>query len=126
MAKGLEELLMETEQKILNNDFFKRFLITYEDEEYEFYVKPISQRAFMQLYNKYGKKDVMKMNEGILAECLIHEDGTNYDKKLIEILITKMPAGFSTDVAKFVYEVSGIDTDKATSEEAKQFLEEAS
>lgn len=126
MAKGLEELLMETEQKILNNDFFKRFLITYEDEEYEFYVKPISQRAFMQLYNKYGKKDVMKMNEGILAECLIHEDGTNYDKKLIEILITKMPAGFSTDVAKFVYEVSGIDTDKATSEEAKQFLEETS
>ena len=124
--KSLEDLLLETEQRILDKKFYKRFIITYEGEDYDFYVKPISQRAFMQLYNRYGKKDVMKMNEEIVAECLVHEDGTPYKKELIEILITKMPAGFSTDIAKYVYEVSGIETDKATSEEAKQFLEETS
>ena len=124
--KSLEDLLLETEQRILNNDFYKRFVITYEEEDYEFYVKPISQRAFMQLYTRYGKKDVMKLNEKLVAECLVHEDGTKYDPKLIDILIDKMPAGFSTDIAKFVYEVSGIETDKASAEEAERFLEETS
>ena len=37
--KSLEDLLLETEQRILNKDFYKRFILTYEDEDYEFYVK---------------------------------------------------------------------------------------
>lgn len=124
--KSLEDLLLETEQRILNNEFYKRYVITYEDEDYEFYVKPISQRSFMQLYTRYGKKDVMKMNEEIVAKCLVKEDGTSYPEELIEILIDKMPAGFSTHIAKFVYEVSGIETDEESAEKAARFLEETS
>lgn len=124
--KSLEELLVETEQRILNNDFYKRFILTYEDEDYEFYVKPISQRKFMKLYTQYGQKDIMKMNEKLIHECLVHEDGTQYKKELIEILVDQMPAGFSTDVANCVYEVSGIEVDKAASEALERFLEKTS
>jgi hypothetical protein len=124
--KSLEVLLAETEQRILNNDFYKRFTITYEDEEYEFFAKPISQREFMQLYTRYGKKDTMKLNEEIIAKCLVHEDGSNYPEEKIEILMNVMPAGFSTEIAKCVYEVSGINTDDNNLEEAEQFLEETS
>ena len=124
--KSLEELLLETEQRILNKDFYKRYILTYEDEDYEFYVKPISQKGFMKLYTQYGQKDVMEMNERLLYECLVHEDGTKYKKELIEILVDQMPAGFSADVAKCVYEVSGIEVDKAASEALERFLEDTS
>ena len=123
--KSLEDLLLETEQKILNKDFYKRFILTYEDEDYEFYVKPISQRKFMKLYTQYGQKDLMKMNEQLIHECLVRADGTQYKKGLIEILIDKMPAGFTGDVAKCIYEVSGLDTNMASSEELERFLKEA-
>ncbi|MEE3309728.1 hypothetical protein, partial [Sharpea azabuensis] len=96
-----------------------------EDEDYEFYVKPISQRKFMKLYTQYGQKDLMKMNEQLIHECLVHADGTQYKKELIEILIDKMPAGFTGDVAKCIYEVSGLDTNMASSEELERFLKEA-
>ncbi len=123
--KSLEDLLLETEQKILNKDFYKRFILTYEDEDYEFYVQPISQRKLMKLYTQYGQKDLMKMNEKLIHECLVHEDRTPYDQKLINILINRMPAGFTADVAKCVYEVSGLDTNMASSEELERFLKEA-
>ena len=121
--KSLEDLLVETEQRILNNEFYKRYIISYEDTDYSFYVKPISQRKFMKLYTQYGQKDLMKMNEQLIHECLVHADGTQYKKELIEILIDEMPAGFSSDVAKCVYEVSGIEVDKASSEALERFLE---
>ena len=121
--KSLEELLLETEQRILNKDFYKRLILTYEDEDYEFYIQPISQRTFVKLYSQYGQKDFMGLCEGILHECLIHEDGTLYNQKLINILLNRMPAGFSSDVIKYVFEVSGIETDKASSEELERFLE---
>lgn len=124
--KSLEELLVETEQRILNKDFYKRFILTYEDEDYYFYVKPISQRRFMKLYTQYGQKDIMEMNERILYECLVNDDGTPYKKEHIDILVDVMPAGFTADVAKCVYEVSGIETDKATSEALERFLENTS
>ena len=80
----------------------------------------------MKLYTEYYQKDLMKMNEQLIHECLVHADGTQYKKELIEILMDKMPAGFATDVAKCVYEVSGINTDKASSEELERFLEKTS
>ena len=120
---SLEDLLLETEQRILNKDFYKRFILTYEDEDYEFYIQPISQKQLVKLYTQYGQKDVMKLYEGLLHECLVHEDGTPYNQKLINILLYRMPAGFSSDVAKCVYEVSGIEVDKASSEALERFLE---
>lgn len=69
--KSLEDLLVETEQRILNNEFYKRFIITYEGEDYEFYVKPISQRTFMKLYTEFGQKDIMKMNDELIYQCLV-------------------------------------------------------
>ncbi len=123
--KSLEELLLETEQRILNKEFYKKYTLTYEDEDYYFYVKPISQKSFMNLYTQYGLEDVMSLNEALVYECLVLEDGTPYKKELIKILIDEMPAGFSSDVAKCVYDVSGIDTDKASSEELERFLKGA-
>ena len=121
--KSLEELLLETEQRILNNDFYKRFIITYEDEDYEFYVKPISQRTFMKLYTEFGQKDIMKMNDELIMRCLVKKDGSNYKKELIDILLDSIPAGVTTDIVKHIYEVSGIETDKASSEQIERFLE---
>lgn len=122
--KSLEDLLVETEQRILNNEFYKRFIITYEGEDYEFYVKPISQRTFMKLYTQYGQKDIMKMNDELIYQCLVKEDGTSYPKNKIDILLDNIPAGVTTDIIKCIYEVSGIQTDKASSEQIERFLEE--
>ena len=122
--KSLEDLLVETEQRIFNNEFYKRFIITYEGEDYEFYVKPISQRTFMKLYTEFGQKDIMKMNDELIYHCLVKEDGTSYPKNKIDILLDNIPAGVTTDIIKCIYEVSGIQTDKASSEQIERFLEE--
>ena len=121
--KSLEDLLVETEQRILNNDFYKRYIISYEDTDYSFYVKPISQRTFMKLYAQYGQKDIMKMNDELIYQCLVKEDGTSYPKDKIDILLDNIPAGVTTDIIKCIYEVSGIQTDKASSEQIERFLE---
>ena len=121
--KSLEELLVETEQRILNNEFYKRYIISYEDTDYSFYVKPISQRTFMKLYAQYGQKDIMKMNDELIYQCLVKEDGTSYPKDKIDILLDNIPAGVTTDIIKCIYEVSGIQTDKASSEQIERFLE---
>ena len=123
--KSLEELLLETEQRILNKDFYKKFIVTYEDEDYSFYVKPITQRSFMKLLNKYGN-DIAKINEKLVYKCLVYADGTPYKKELIDILLDEMPAGFSTDISKCIYEVSGIETDKESQEMLERFIEKAS
>ena len=120
--KSLEELLLETEQRILNKDFYKKFIVTYEDEDYSFYVKPITQRRFMKLLNKYGN-DISKINEELIYKCLVYADGTPYKKELIDILLDEMPAGFSTDISKCIYEISGIETDKESQEMLERFLE---
>ena len=120
--KSLEELLLETEQRILNKDFYKKFIVTYEDEDYSFYVKPITQRRFMKLLNKYGN-DISKINEELIYKCLVYADGTPYKKELIDILLDEMPAGFSTDISKCIYEVSGIETDNESREMLERFLE---
>lgn len=122
--KSLEDLLVETEQRILNNEFYKRFIITYEGEDYEFYVKPISQRTFMKLYTEFGQKDIMKMNDELIYQCLVKEDGTSYPRDKIDILLDNIPAGVTTDIIKCIYEVSGIQTDNASSEQIERFLEE--
>lgn len=120
--KSLEELLVETEQRILNNEFYKRYIISYEDTDYSFYVKPISQRTFMKLYAQYGQKDIMKMNDELIYQCLVKEDGTSYPKDKIDILLDNIPAGVTTDIIKCIYEVSGIQTDNASSEQIERFL----
>lgn len=122
--KSLEDLLVETEQRILNNDFYKRFIITYEGEDYEFYVKPISQRTFLKLYTEFGQKDIMKMNDELIYQGLVKEDGTSYPRDKIDILLDNIPAGVTTDIIKCIYEVSGVQTDNASSEQIERFLEE--
>lgn len=121
--KSLEDLLVETEQRILNNEFYKKYIISYEDTDYSFYVKPISQRTFMKLYAQYGQKDIMKMNDELIYQCLVKEDGTSYPKAKIDILLDNIPAGVTTDIIKCIYEVSGIQTDKVSSEQIERFLE---
>ena len=121
--KSLEDLLVETEQRILNNEFYKKYIISYEDTDYSFYVKPISQRTFMKLYTQYGQKDIMKMNDELIYQCLVKEDGTSYPKEKIDILLDNIPAGVTTDIIKCIYEVSGINTDKVSSEQIERFLE---
>ena len=58
-----------------------------------------------------------------MFKCLVKEDGTPYKREHIEFLLAEMPAGFTTDISQCIYEVSGIPTDKGTSEEIQRFLE---
>jgi len=124
--RSLEELLVETEQRILNNEFYKKYIVTYDGEDYAFYVKPISQTSFMKLYTKHGAEGLLDMNEELIYLCLVQKDGTPYKKELIKILLDEMPAGFATDITKCIYEVSGIETDKESQEMLERFLEGAS
>lgn len=119
--KSLEELLAETEQKIMNNEFQKQFTLTYDGEDYDFILKPLSQNDFLSIYQR-NQGNIAKLNEAIIKKCLITEQGEPYPAKLVKILIDKMPAGFASDVTKRVYEISGIQTTPEDLEEAKSFL----
>ena len=121
--KSLEELLLETEQKIMNNEFRKTFTLTYDGEDYDFILQPLSQSDFMEIYTK-SQGDVVELNEGIVKKCLINEDGEPYPENLVKVLIDKMPAGFTKDVTERVYELSGIETTQEDIEKAKSFLEQ--
>lgn len=119
--KSLEELLAETEQKILNNEFHKNFTLTYDGEEYNFILKPISQKDFLNIYER-AQNDIEQLNRQIIEQCLINDEGEQYASNLIDVLLNEMPAGFAVDVTKKVYEISGIETDEKALEEAKSFL----
>ena len=120
--KSLEELLAETEQKIMNNEFRKTFTLTYDGEDYDFILQPLSQSDFMSIYTA-SKKNLVDLNEGIVKKCLINEDGEPYPDNLVKVLIDKMPAGFTKDVTERVYEISGIETSQEDIEKAVSFLE---
>ena len=121
--KSLEELLAETEQKIMNNEFKKTFTLTYDGEDYDFILQPLSQSDFISIYTS-AKENALKINEEIIKKCLITEDGEPYPENLVKVLIDRMPAGFTKDVTERVYEISGIETNEADLENAKNFLEQ--
>lgn len=126
---NLESLLQETEQKILNKDFYKQCTLTYEGKEYDFFIKPIGQTELIKLQNKHtrkGKIDISKLNEDVISKCIVHEDGTLYDRNLITILCNSLPAGFSNDISTLVYKISGIETNGEDIEKAQNFLAESS
>lgn len=119
--KSLEDLLAETEEKILNNEFKKEFTLTYDGEDYDFTLKPLSQSDFLTIYQK-NNNNIAALNEAIISKCLINKEGEPYPKKLVKVLIEKMPAGFAGDVTQKVYEISGIQTNPEDIEKAKSFL----
>ena len=123
--KSLEELLVETEQKILNNEFHKVFTLSYDGEDYDFILKPISQKTFLNIYER-TQNDIESLYRQIIEECLIDNEGNKYPSNLIDILLNEMPAGFAVDVTKKVYEISGIETDEKALDEARSFLERES
>ena len=123
--KSLDELLVETEQKILNNEFHKVFTLSYDGEDYDFILKPISQQKFLNIYER-TQNDIESLTRQIIEECLIDNEGNDYPSNLIDILLNEMPAGFAIDVTKKVYEISGIETDEKALDEARSFLERES
>lgn len=123
--KSLDELLVETEQKILNNEFHKVFTLSYDGEDYDFILKPISQKTFLNIYER-TQNDIESLYRQIIEECLIDNEGNNYPSNLIDILLNEMPAGFVVDVTKKVYEISGIETDEKALDVARSFLERES
>lgn len=123
--KSLEELLVETEQKILNNEFHKVFTLSYDGEDYDFILKPISQNKFLNIYER-TQNDIESLTRQIIEECLIDNEGNNYPSNLIDILLNEMPAGFVVDVTEKVYEISGIETDEKALDAARSFLERES
>ena len=123
--KSLDELLVETEQKILSNEFHKVFTLSYDGEDYDFILKPISQKNFLNIYER-TQNDIESLNRQIIEECLIDNEGNNYPSNLIDVLLNEMPAGFAIDVTKKVYEISGIETDEKALDEARSFLERES
>ena len=122
--RSLEELLVETEQKIMNNEFKKTFTLTYDGEDYDFILQPLSQSDFMLIYTK-SEGNAVTLNEEIVKKCLINEEGEPYPENLVKILIDRMPAGFTKDVTERVYEISGIETTEEDIEKAKSFLEQS-
>lgn len=129
MSKSLETLLAETEQRILNKDFYKQYTLTYENEEYDFFIKPIGQTELIRIQNKHTQKgvpNIAKINEEVMSRCIVHEDGTLYKREHITLLCNSLPAGFSNDISSLVYKISGIETNEEDMEKAKKFLERTS
>ena len=122
--KSLEQLLLETEQRIMNNEYRKTFTLTYDDEDYDFILTPLSQSAFIEIYSK--TQDIVEVCEEIVKRCLVRENGENYPDNLVEVLLREMPSGFSKDVTEKVFEFSGIEISAADVAAAQSFLAKSS
>ena len=108
----LEDLIAETEQKILNNEFYEDTSIEYKDAIINVRIKPISQAKFVQLTKNVNQTEGAEFASHILQECILNKhDNKQFTLKQINELFT---GGLATKLAFKCIEVSGLDMDNKT------------
>ena len=69
---NLEDLIAETEQKILNNEYYEDVDIEYKDAIVHIRIRPISQARFVQITKNQTKLKTAEFNTIMIREQAIH------------------------------------------------------
>ena len=108
----LDELIAETEQKILNNEFYEDTSIEYKDAIIKVRIKPISQAKFVQLTKNANNTQGAEFASQILHECILNKaNNKQFTLKQINEIFT---GGLATQLTFKCIEVSGLNIDPKT------------
>lgn len=105
----LEDLIKETEDKILNNNYYEDTIVEYKGKNIGVRIRPMSQVKFTQITRDRKILETAEFNTRVLQECIINKyDNKPFTRKQIEELFT---GGLATVLTLKSLEVSGLDLD---------------
>lgn len=115
----LEDLIAETEQKILNNEYYEDTTVMYEGKKIGVRIRPLSQAKFIQITRNYGTAQSVAFNTDLLHECIINKyDNKQFTKQQINDLFT---GGLAFVLAAKCLEISGITMDNVERSRQKKY-----
>lgn len=115
----LEELITQTEQKILNNEYYEDCEIIYKDALIKVRIRPISQAKFVELSKNKKALQTAEFNTLLIHECVLNK----YDNKpfTIDQINRLFTGGLATALTLKCIEVSGITLDNSQFERLSNF-----
>lgn len=116
---NLEDLIAETEQKILNNEYYEDVDIEYKGGIIHTRIRPISQAKFVEISKNKKALDNAEFHTLLIHNCVLNK----YDNKpfTIEQINRLFTGGLANALALKCIEVSGIVLDKAQLERMTNF-----
>lgn len=115
----LEDLIFETEQKILNKEYYDDRVIKYKGKNIGVRIKPISQADFVNLTKNRKVMQSAEINTLFIKECVINKK--NNEHFTVEQINKLFTGGLANLVALECAKVSGIDINPAQFEQLKKF-----
>lgn len=102
----LEDLIAQTEQKILNNEYYEDVDVYYKDGVIHTRIRPISQARFIELSKNKKALENAEFNTLLIHECVLNK----YDNKpfSIEQINKLFSGGLAAAITLKCIEVSGI------------------
>ena len=102
----LEDLIAQTEQKILNNEYYEDVDVFYKDGVIHTRIRPISQARFIELSKNKKALENAEFNTLLIHECVLNK----YDNKpfSIEQINKLFSGGLAAAITLKCIEVSGI------------------
>ena len=115
----LEELISQTEQRILNNEYFEDVDIEYKNAIIHVRIRPISQAKFVELSKNKKALQTAEFNTLLIHECVLNKhDNKPFTIDQINKLFT---GGLATILTLKCVEVSGIAIDNNQIKEMANF-----
>lgn len=115
----LEELVAQTEQKILNNEYYEDCEVEYRDYLVKVRIRPISQAKFVEISKNKRALESAEFNSLLLKECIINKhDNKPFTLEQINKLFT---GGLATVLTLKCIEVSGIALDPSQLNNMRNF-----
>jgi len=115
----LEDLISQTEQKILNNEYYEDCEIVYKNALIKVRIRPISQAKFVELSKNKKALETAEFNTLLIHECVLNK----YDNKpfTLEQINKLFTGGLATALTLKCIEVSGISIDNKQFEKLSNF-----
>lgn len=115
----LEDFIAETEQKILNNEYYEDVDIQYKNAIFHVRIRPISQSRFVQITKNKGAIDNAEFHTLMVKECVLNKhDNKPFTREQIDKIFT----GGLVGILSFkCLEVSGITLTKEQMENLKNY-----
>ena len=116
---NLEDLIAETEQKILNNEYYEDVDVEYKGGIIHVRIRPISQARFVELSKNKKALESAEFNTLLIHECVLNKhDNKPFTIDQINKLFT---GGLATILTLKCVEVSGIAIDNQQFEKMSNF-----
>ena len=115
----LEDLIAETEQKILNNEYYEDTDVEYKGGVLHVRIRPISQARFVELTKNKRALETAEFNTLMIHECVLNKH--NNEPFTIEQINKFFTGGLATALTLKCLEVSGISLDAKQFQKLKDF-----